>query len=42
LRLIDEAYTEGSRLKLLRAMLPDPATTSYHGIVATINELCER
>ncbi len=36
-----EAYAEGSRRKLLRAMLLDPTVHSYRNAVALINEMCE-
>ena len=39
-RLLVEAFAEGSRRKLLQAMLLDPTTHSYRAAVHTINELC--
>jgi alpha-galactosidase len=41
-KLLAEAYVEQSRNKLLQAMLLDPTTSSYHGAVSTINDMCER
>lgn len=40
-KLVIEAYTEGSRNKLLQAMLLDPTVTSYYNAVSAINEMCE-
>ena len=39
-QLLVEAFAEGSRRKLLQAMLLDPTTHSYRAAVHTINELC--
>ena len=40
-KLLVEAYAEGSRHKLLQAMLLDPTVHSYRNAVALINEMCE-
>jgi len=40
-KLLVEAYAEGSRRKLLQAMLLDPTVHSYRNAVALINEMCE-
>ena len=40
-KLLVEAYAEGSRRKLLQAMLLDPTVHSYRNAVACINEICE-
>lgn len=39
-KLVIEAYTEGSRNKLLQAMLLDPTVSSYYNAVSAINEMC--
>ena len=39
-QLLVEAFAEGSRRKLLQAMLLDPTTRSYRAAVHTINEMC--
>ena len=41
-RLVLEAYTEGSKNKLLQAMLLDPTVSNYNNAVALIDEMCER
>ena len=41
-RLIIEAYAEGSKNKLLQAMLIDPTISNYNNAVALIDEMCER
>jgi alpha-galactosidase len=38
-KLIVEAYAEGSRNKLLQAILLDPTVKSYRGAVAMMDEL---
>jgi len=40
-KLLVEAYAEGSRRKLLQALLLDPTARSYRNAVALINEMCE-
>jgi len=40
-KLLVEAYAEGSRRKLLQALLLDPTAHSYRNAVALINEMCE-
>ena len=40
-KLLVEAYAEGSRNKLLQALLLDPTVHSYRNAVALINEMCE-
>lgn len=40
-RLLCEAFEEGSRDKLLQALLLDPTTPSYSNAVHLINEMCE-
>jgi alpha-galactosidase len=40
-RLLCEAFEEGSRDKLLQALLLDPTTPSYQSAVHLINEMCE-
>jgi alpha-galactosidase/6-phospho-beta-glucosidase family protein len=40
-KLLVEAYAEGSRRKLLQALLLDPTAHSYRNGVALINEMCE-
>lgn len=40
-RLVIEAYVEGSRNKLLQAILMDPCTPPYSNAVHMINEMCE-
>ncbi len=40
-RLLCEAFEEGSRDKLLQALLLDPTTPSYRNAVCLIDELCE-
>jgi alpha-galactosidase len=40
-RLLCEAFEEGSRDKLLQALLLDPTTPSYQNAVHLINEMCE-
>ena len=40
-KLLVEAYAEGSRRKLLQAVLLDPTAHSYRNAVALINEMCE-
>jgi alpha-galactosidase len=40
-RLLCEAFEEGSRDKLLQAVLLDPTTPSYQAAVHLINEMCE-
>ncbi len=40
-RLLCEAFDEGSRDKLLQALLIDPTTPSYQSAVHLINEMCE-
>jgi alpha-galactosidase len=39
-KLVIEAYAEGSRNKLLQAVLLDPTVSSYSNAVAMINEMC--
>ncbi|MCL2708840.1 MAG: hypothetical protein FWF03_06980 [Defluviitaleaceae bacterium] len=41
-QLLNEAFLEGSRMKLLQALLMDPAVSSYNNAVALINEMFER
>ena len=41
-QLVIEACLEGSRNKLLQAMLLDPTISNYHNAVALIDEMCER
>lgn len=41
-KLVIEACLEGSRNKLLQAMLLDPSVSTYNQAVALINEMCER
>jgi alpha-galactosidase len=41
-KILVEAYEEGSRRKLLQALLLDPTVHSYRNAVALINEMCER
>jgi alpha-galactosidase len=40
-RLLCEAFEEGSRDKLLQALLLDPTTPSYQSAVHLIDEMCE-
>ncbi|MBN1246532.1 MAG: alpha-galactosidase, partial [Anaerolineae bacterium] len=40
-KLLVAAYSEGSRNKLLQALLLDPTCHSYRNAVALINEMCE-
>ena len=40
-KLLVEAYVEGSRRKLLQAVLLDPTAHSYRNAVALINEMCQ-
>jgi alpha-galactosidase len=40
-KLLVEAFAEGSRRKLLQALLLDPTAHSYRNAVALINEMCE-
>ncbi len=40
-KVLVEAYAEGSRRKLLQALLLDPTARSYRNAVALINEMCE-
>ena len=40
-RLVVDSYIEGSRNKLLQAVLLDPTVSSYHNAVAMINEMFE-
>lgn len=40
-RLLCEAFEEGSRDKLLQALLLDPTTPSYQNAVHLINEMCD-
>jgi len=40
-KLLVEAYAEGSRRKLLQALLLDPTAHSYRNAVALINEMCD-
>lgn len=40
-RLLCEAFEEGSRNKLLQALLLDPTTPSYRNAVHLIDEMCE-
>ena len=40
-KLLVEAYSEGSRHRLLQALLLDPTAHSYRNAVALINEMCE-
>lgn len=41
-RLVIEACNEGSKNKLLQAMLLDPTISNYNNAVALIDEMCER
>ncbi len=41
-RLVIEAYAEGSKNKLLQAILLDPTVSNYNNAVALIDEMCER
>jgi alpha-galactosidase len=41
-RLVIDACIEGSKNKLLQAVLLDPTVSSYHNAVAMIDEMCER
>lgn len=41
-RLVIQAYAEGSKNKLLQAMLLDPTISTYNNAVALIDEMCER
>ena len=41
-RLVIEACLEGSKNKLLQAMLLDPTVSTYNQCVALINDMCER
>jgi alpha-galactosidase len=40
-RLLCDAFEEGSRDKLLQALLLDPTTPSYQNAVHLINEMCD-
>jgi alpha-galactosidase len=40
-RLLCEAFEEGSRDKLLQALLLDPTTPSYRNAVHLVDEMCE-
>jgi alpha-galactosidase len=39
-RLIVEAFAEGSRAKLVQAVLLDPTVDTYRGAIAMVDELC--
>ncbi|RMG82922.1 MAG: alpha-galactosidase [Bacteroidetes bacterium] len=39
-KLLVEAYVEGSKNKLLQALLLDPTVHSYHNAVECLNEMC--
>ena len=41
-KLVIEAYNEGSKKKLLQAVLLDPTAPSYYQAAAMIDEMCER
>ena len=41
-QLVIEAFVEGSKNKLLQAMLLDPTISNYNNAVALIDEMCLR
>ncbi|MBQ2750856.1 MAG: alpha-galactosidase, partial [Clostridia bacterium] len=41
-QLVIESFVEGSKNKLLQAMLLDPTISNYNNAVALIDEMCQR